>query len=447
MRARALLRLLWVSLGLNILLAILIARVSSTPERSSVAPAPDVQAKAETNAPRTHVVVRRQGFAWSEVESADFPTYIKNLRNIGCPERTIRDIIVAEVNELFAERLTRELNLPEQKWWLPDPDMDALQSGMDQVRTLEAEKSLLLTQLLGAGWESQKSAVASGTIRFDGPVLSKLPAEARTSVERIEANSRRFRTEIQERARQENRSVTEQELARLRQETRRELAAVLDPAQMEEYLLRYSQTADEMREQLRGYGADADEFRRIFRVRDSFDQQIAALGDDPASAARRVEISRLRDDALRQAVGGERFGLYQASQSPLFREAQEQAEQRGAPADKVMPIFRVNQAVQDEIARIQADQTISEDQRRIALVTVQQQQRNSIERILGNEPAEEIVETPQPSRTLPAAPPPLPPFPEVFDAARPPRELAPPGTDLPPGVNQTTKGPVNPRRR
>jgi hypothetical protein len=439
MRARV---LLWVSLGLNILLAVLIVKISSSPERRPVVAVPDVQAKVDTNSPRTHLVVRRQGFTWSEVESPDFPTYIKNLRNIGCPERTIRDIIVAEVNDLFAERLARELNLPEQKWWLPDPDMDALQAGMDQVRALETEKSLLLTQLLGADWDSQKSPAASGNIRFDGPILSKLPVETRTSVERIEANARRLRTEIQERAQQEGRAVTDQELARIRQETRRELAAVLDPVQIEEYLLRYSQTADDMREQLRGFGGDADEFRRIFRVRDNFDQQLAALGDDPASTARRAELTRLRDEAVRQAVGAERFGLYQASQSPLFRQAQEQAEQRGAPPEKVLPIFRVNQAVQEEIARIQADPSISEDQRRVALVTVQQQQRNSIDRILGNEPAEEMAAAPQTIQP----PPPIPPFPGAFGATQP-RVALPPGADLPQGVNQTTKGPVNPRRR
>src|SRR5437867_12387881 len=43
-------------------------------------------------------------FAWSEVESADFKQYMANLRGIGCPEETIRDLIVAEVNKLFAPR-------------------------------------------------------------------------------------------------------------------------------------------------------------------------------------------------------------------------------------------------------------------------------------------------------------------------------------------------------
>src|SRR5580765_8549975 len=50
-------------------------------------------------------------FHWSEVESTDYRVYKANLRGIGCPERIIRDIVVADVNDLFIERL-RELLRP-----------------------------------------------------------------------------------------------------------------------------------------------------------------------------------------------------------------------------------------------------------------------------------------------------------------------------------------------
>ena len=441
MRARV---LLWVCLGLNILLAAALVWVWERPQPAPVSSPASVQAKTDVAPSRTHVVVRRHGFTWSEIESADFPTYIKNLRDIGCPERTIRDIIVAEVDDLFSERITKELNLPEQKWWLPDPDMEVLQAGMDQVRALQSEKEQLLTQLLGPGWQDQLSNIAAASIRFDGPVLSNISPEAKSSVERIEANARRASSEMTQSARAEGREVTTQERARFRQETRRELAAVLNPQQLEEYLLRYSQTADEMREQLRGFGANADEFRRIFQAQDQFDQQLATLGDDSASATRRTELTLIRDEAVRQAIGSDRFALYQASQNPLFRQAQEQAEQSGAPAEKVLPIFRVNQAVAEEIARIQTDGSLSEDQRRIALVTVQQQQQNSIQRILSDQPAEQPAAPPVP-QVSEAAPAPLPPYPEGFDRAF--RATLAPGADLPPGVNTTTKGPTyRPRR-
>jgi hypothetical protein len=441
MRARV---LLWVCLGLNILLAAALVWVWERPQPAPALSPASAQVKTNTSPSRTHVVVRRQGFTWNEIESADFPTYIKNLRDIGCPEHTIRDIIVAEVDDLFAERMTKELNLPEQKWWLPDPDMEVLQAGMDQVRALQSEKEQLLTQLLGPGWQDQRSNVAAASIRFDGSVLANISPEAKANVERIERNARRISSEAAQRARAEGRDITTQERARLREGTRRELAAVLSPQQLEEYLLRYSQTADEMREQLRGFGANADEFRRIFQAQDQFDQQLATLGDDAASASRRAELTRLRDEAVRQAIGPERFALYQASQNPLFRQAQEQAEQSGAPAEKVLPIFRLNQAVAEEIARIQTDTSLSEDQRRIALVTVQQQQQNSIQRILTDQPAEQPATPPVPQISE-VAPAPFPPYPEGFERTL--RATLPPTADLPPGVNTTTKGPTYRGRR
>lgn len=46
-------------------------------------------------------------FDWSQIESADYPTYVANLRKIGCPEQTLRDIIVADVDTLYAPRRAR----------------------------------------------------------------------------------------------------------------------------------------------------------------------------------------------------------------------------------------------------------------------------------------------------------------------------------------------------
>jgi len=46
----------------------------------------------------------RKGFNWESVESPDYKQYIANLRSVGCPEETIRDIIRADVNTLYEEK-------------------------------------------------------------------------------------------------------------------------------------------------------------------------------------------------------------------------------------------------------------------------------------------------------------------------------------------------------
>src|SRR6476620_576439 len=193
MRARV---LLWICLGLNVLLVVmvvLLARDSS----QQILPA-DVFVKARS-APliKTNVVVRRQPFTWSEIESPDYRTYIANLRRGGCPEKTIRDIIVADVNDLYADRIAKEIVFPEQKWWLSEPDSEAFEATMNQVRALEAEKNRLLTDLLGPDWGKSAGSVATiaalearqglyaDALRFDGPVLGKLSPETRANVRQI----------------------------------------------------------------------------------------------------------------------------------------------------------------------------------------------------------------------------------------------------------------------
>src|SRR5580765_6134617 len=98
MRARV---LLWICLGLNVLLAVMVVLLARD-SAQQVIPA-DIFVRGK-NSPliKTNVVLRRQPFTWSEIESPEYRTYIANLRRAGCPEKTIRDIIVADVNDLYA---------------------------------------------------------------------------------------------------------------------------------------------------------------------------------------------------------------------------------------------------------------------------------------------------------------------------------------------------------
>ena len=43
-------------------------------------------------------------FNWSQLASADYRTYVKNLRRIGCPEPTLRAIVTADVDAKYRQR-------------------------------------------------------------------------------------------------------------------------------------------------------------------------------------------------------------------------------------------------------------------------------------------------------------------------------------------------------
>src|SRR5260221_6169431 len=46
----------------------------------------------------------RRSVSWKEIETPDYNRYVANLRKIGCPDITIDDIVVADVDAPLLER-------------------------------------------------------------------------------------------------------------------------------------------------------------------------------------------------------------------------------------------------------------------------------------------------------------------------------------------------------
>lgn len=55
---------------------------------------------------RTEPVAARC-FDWSQLEAPDYRAYIVNLRSVRCPERTVREIIMADVADMYSPEAAR----------------------------------------------------------------------------------------------------------------------------------------------------------------------------------------------------------------------------------------------------------------------------------------------------------------------------------------------------
>ena len=93
-----------VSLLLNLMLVgwIILVSEKSGNSKSADQPAPDRREPAQRieGHPQTETK-----FRWSQVESPDYRQYIRsNLKAIGCPQQTVRDIITADVHSLYVAR-------------------------------------------------------------------------------------------------------------------------------------------------------------------------------------------------------------------------------------------------------------------------------------------------------------------------------------------------------
>ena len=352
---------------------------------------------------KTAVVVRRQFFSWQEVESSDYPTYIKNLREINCPEQTIRDIIIADVNALYARRRALEVVTVDQQWWRAEPDTNIVQVAAAKVRELDLERRQLLTTLLGASWESGDLVSLPRPMRspipLDGPILGAMPNEVKQAVEQISANAADRVEEYLAAQRRAGQEPDPAQLARLRQQTRLELAGVLDPVQLEEYLLRYSDSARGLRAdlaQLKGFEATPEEFRTMFRTIDPINEQLAALDDSsPQGALQRQTLIAQEAAALKLALGEKRYAQYELMHDPRYREAFAEAQQAGDP-NAVGTIYEIKLASQAEADRIKEQTDLTDAQRAIELKKAELEQLKANALALGQELPPEPTKPPTP---------------------------------------------------
>jgi LysM repeat protein len=407
--------LLFISLAVNVLLA---AGWMLLTRRPMIVPAGLPGLTSASAAPtRTNLVVRRQFFSWQEVESPDYPTYIANLRDIGCPEQTIRDIIVADVNALYARKRATEVTLSDQQWWRSELDTNLLAAATAKLRALEAERRALLTRLLGPNWEGAEPVVLAAAVKrtppaisLDGPVLGVLPPEVKQSLQNLAARSQERMQAYAEAQRQAGKPLDPVELTRLRQQTRAELAKLLSPQQLEEYLLRYSDNANTLRNelgQLKYFKVTPEEFRALFRARDQFDLQIQMLAGatDPNSVAQRKALESQRDNALKIAVGPARYAQYQSLHDAGYRDAYAAAQQAGQPGAASV-LYEISRATTQEQDQIRANTNLTAEQRAIESKKAELEQLKANAQALGQNlpPEPPAPSKPPPSKTHVLAP-------------------------------------------
>ncbi|MBI3191709.1 MAG: hypothetical protein HYZ36_03510, partial [Pedosphaera parvula] len=274
-----------------------------------------VQTGAETLGTRRPSRVKTEAFHWSSVEADDYPTYIRRLRAIGCPEETIRDIVTADVNKLYDQRRDALAATPEPfKFWQTDEQRQITPNlaREQQLRDLEKERRALLRELLG----EQLKISAQDVQR-----LAYLPEDKRQAVAAILARYRDLADNLSLEGPEFLKSEEGQaQLAQYQDQQRAEVAQSLSPQELEDYDLRNSDLARQMRHDLVGFNPSEQEFRTIYRLRQKFADAFGEVrSDDTAAVARRNQAREEFETSLKPILSAARFADYQRSKDAGFR--------------------------------------------------------------------------------------------------------------------------------
>lgn len=156
-----------------------IGHVGSTGEETetrvvSVTPAA-AKIHSPTNWPR---------FDWRQVESEDYRTYVKNLRDLGCPEQTLRDIVSADLLQVFSAKRNDVAKAAYQdfKFWEFDEAKRA--EFARQRRATDAEMTDTLRDLVGTD-VAAPSMAPQWTRAELNQALAFLPSDKRADVNAV----------------------------------------------------------------------------------------------------------------------------------------------------------------------------------------------------------------------------------------------------------------------
>jgi hypothetical protein len=330
--------------------------------------------------------------SWAKVESPDYKTYITNLRGVGCPEETIRDIVIADISKFYTQKW-RALNpVREYKYWRYGRSSadDPVREANTRKKNLEAllrEKRQLVRELLGVDLAEDGERYADSSFRgsvADMEIYNFLPAEKRQVFREMRDKYEPMFQQLQDQTDPDGFLAPElrAQMTALGKKAEQEMQQALTPEELEQFQLRFSGTAQGLRNSLAGFEPTEDEFKKLYALRKGVDDQFAGADrQDPEIQRQRTEALAKLESELKAMMTPERFAEYQLSQDRNYREALSFARAWDLPKEAANSVFNIRQLA-EKTARDLAG--ASEQQRQAALTGLRTETEKSLRETLGD---------------------------------------------------------------
>lgn len=399
-------------LNLSVVAGLLVFLSADRRKSASDPAVPDADARAAVSSradgdgesgPRVVVVTNQ--ILWAQLESEDYHEYIARLRSIGCPEATLRDIIIADLDKLMAPEI-RALygRRPELRYW--HSVEEELANDVDprevtrRAGEIEKRKRAIVRELVGADLARERMELQGEEDYFERR-LSFLPEERRTRIrevlEKYEEQERRFREQELE----DGEPLDAGDRARLRsiaQERESELAKLLSPDEKAQFELWMSPSAAEVRHAMYGMEATEQEFLVAFQARRAFDEKWADRDEMFLDSASRAEMALDRqrmESEIRGKLGEERYALYQRGQDEDYHSLSALVTRFKLPKEKASEVHGYKKIAQEIKAQVRNNPEMAEDQRANAMKAIAEETAGAVRASLGDRAYRYYVRTGQ----------------------------------------------------
>ena len=351
-------------------------------------------------APVERVVREVEPFHWSQVESDDYQTYVENLRRIGCPEETIRDLVKQDLDKAYDQRKADILNKAPARndfWKTGHPNKLSQPSGAtrSKMAQLDQEKNQVLGELFGsegvAAINRPTPLARARSQAKSGYAMDFIPEETKAELNNLEQE---FGSELLRKMAQGASDAQDMaEIRELRQNRDQSIATILTPEQKMEYDLRKSPTAANMRLQMDGFDPSEEEFRDIFAARKAFDDEYGTVPGSTISQADaevRQFAEREMNEQIRSSLGDDRYQDYMRQTDYDYKSIHKITERQGLGENISAQVYEMKGSAEELAREIRMNNGLSIEERQMQLREIQNETARGIESMLGGQGASSL---------------------------------------------------------
>jgi hypothetical protein len=321
---------------------------------------------------------------WRLIASADYRQYMANLRAVGCPEWLIRDIIVADIDDLY-EQKSRMDPVYFEPWQGADLRHKTARSRSAKLSALQQEKRALVKSLLGYEWENYAEEVWNQDLQTS-LTLGFLTDEKASQVLLLKDTYSEAAQDVREDA---NYILIDDDRTRLESlydEYEAGLSQLLDTWELDELQLRAQQTfltANDIH--FDGVTISGGEVRELVRLSKTFKDMARNefVSDHPLSEAEQADRKTAFEAQVKNVLGPQRFADYERAQDYNFREIFEFSRQNNLPKTAAVTVYESRQNASEQADEIQKDGSLSSEERAAALVVLKAATMNAVSSALG----------------------------------------------------------------
>ncbi len=340
--------------------------------------------------PTASAAVAKPGL-WEQLSHGGAPeTLIKRLRRAGFPPGVLRQVAIAVVAEKFdAQRAKLEeaaLNTPYWKKW-HDAWLDP-QTG-PALRRLAREQEALLKQMLGDDAEVETEEQRAWAEHQFGALSGE-------KLQRVKALQREFNEKTMEmmsasRAGQAWVAADGDKLAAQERELHAKLAEFLTQEEVAEFTRRNGRAAAGLKFLVGPSAISEDEFRTLLPLYESFSRQVPnaqpygqASHLTPEQAAARGLAADALSAQLSSSFGAARAEELKLALNPQYSHVARFAKRVDLPAATTLDLHTIGVAAVEQIDQLNADRSLTTEQRNERLQAVGKQGAEKIAAALGN---------------------------------------------------------------